>query len=133
MGHVDFMAAVSGLPSTHVFDLEMPGTLDAKRRLAFPFARKLTREPETITKADVDALHAEFTDKQIVQLIFAICHFNTMNRLALGFGVPLEGTNVFAPPTKAASGAAGKPAADPTAKPASPPVPPPSTPKPNQG
>jgi len=115
MGHVDYMAAVGGLPSTHVFDLEMPGTLDAKRRLAFPFAKKLSREPETITKADVDALRAEFTDPQIVQLIFAVCHFNTMNRLALGFGVPLEETNVFAPPAKGAK----KP-------PASPPVPEPS-------
>jgi hypothetical protein len=133
MGHVDFMAAVGGLPSNHVFDLEVPGTLDAKRRLAVPVARKLTREPETITKADVDALRPEFNDKQIVQLVFAICHFNTMNRLALGFGVPLEETNVFAPPAKAAGGGAAKPAADPTAKPASPPVPPPSTSKPNQG
>ena len=125
MGHVDFMAAVSGLPSNHVFDLEVPGTLDAKRRLAFPFARKLSREPETITKADVDALRPEFDDKQIVQLIFAICHFNTMNRLALGFGVPLEQTNVFAPPAKAAASGAGGAAGKPT----SPPVPPPSEPK----
>ncbi len=123
MGHVDFMAAVGGLPNTYVYDLEKPGSLDAKRRLAFPFARKLSREPETITRADVDALRPEFTDKQIVQLIFAICHFNTMNRLALGFGVPLETTNVFAPPAKAAGSAAGKPA--------SPPVPPPSEPKPS--
>ena len=71
----------------------------------------------------MDALRAEFTDAQIVQLIFAICHFNTMNRLALGFGVPLEETNVFAPPAKPAGHPAGKPAA-------SPPVPPPSTKKP---
>ena len=112
MGHVDFIAAVSGLPSTHVFDLEIPGTLDAKRRLAFPFAKKLSRTPEALTREDVQALRAEFSEAQIVQLVFAVCHFNTMNRLAHAFGVPLESTNVFAPPPKAKDG-----------PPASPPVP----------
>jgi alkylhydroperoxidase family enzyme len=101
MGHVDFMATVSGLPSGHVFDLEKPGTLDARRRLAMTFARKLTKEPAQIRQADIDALKAELTEKEIVQLVFAICHFNTMNRLADAFGVPLEKTNVFAQKPKA--------------------------------
>jgi hypothetical protein len=122
MGHVDFMAAVGGLPSTHVFDLEKPGTLDAKRRLAMPFARKLTKTPAEIRKADVDALKAEFTEKQIVQLVFAVCHFNTMNRLADAFGVPLEATNVFAQKRKPTAAAAGAQPASPE-KPAQPEVP----------
>ena len=126
MGHVDFMAAVSGLPSTHVFSLEQPGSLDARRRLALPFARKLTREPAQIRQADIDALKAEFTEKEIVQLVFAICHFNTMNRLADAFGVPLEKTNVFAQKSKAAGSAAkdaGAQAPEGAAPPKQPPIP----------
>ena len=110
MGHVDFMSAVAGSPSSHVFDLEMERLLDPRRRLALPFARKLTRTPEDVGPADIQALRAQFRDEQIVQLVFAICHFNTMNRLADAFGVPLEKTNVFAPPPK-------KPAAEPQAPP----------------
>lgn len=96
MGHVDYMAAVGGLPTSHVFDLERPDTLDPRRRAALAFARKLTRSPAQVSKADVDALRAELSEKEVVQLVFAICHFNTMNRLADAFGVPLEPTNVFA-------------------------------------
>lgn len=100
MGHVDFMAAVGGLPSSHVFDLESGKGLDKRQQAALPFARKLTRTPEAITADDIERLRVQFSDKQIVQLVFAICHFNTMNRLAHAFGVPLESTNVFAPPPK---------------------------------
>jgi alkylhydroperoxidase family enzyme len=97
MGHVDFMAAVAGLPPSHVFDLETRPPADPVRAVVFPFARQLTRAPETIERADVQRLQQHLTDDQIVQLVFAVCHFNTMNRLADAFGVPLESTNVFAP------------------------------------
>jgi hypothetical protein len=124
MGHVDFMAAVAGLPPTHVFDLETKAPSDPKRAVVFPFARKLTRAPETIEKADIEALRKELTDEQIVQLVFAVCHFNTMNRLADAFGVPLEKTNVFAPNRPAGAKPASTSEEKPAAMPAVPPVPP---------
>jgi hypothetical protein len=111
MAHVDFMAAVAGLPSTHVFDLESEAKLDARRQVALPFARKLTRTPEAVGPADIQLLRAQFDDKQIVQLVFAVCHFNTMNRLADAFGVPLEPTNVFAAPPKRPDAVKPEPAA----------------------
>ncbi len=98
MGHVQYMAAVADLPPSYVFELEALEKKDPRRRVAFPFARKLTREPESVSQADIDSLRTAFTDKEIVQLVFAICHFNTMNRLADAFGVPLEKTNVFKRP-----------------------------------
>ncbi|MEO7594269.1 MAG: hypothetical protein ABI134_23860, partial [Byssovorax sp.] len=63
----------------------------------FSYARKLTRAPETITRADVDALRPWFSDAQIVELAFAVCRYSTMNRLAEAFGSPLETINVFDP------------------------------------
>jgi alkylhydroperoxidase family enzyme len=96
MGHVHYSAAVAGLSDTsHFADLERGEGLDPRRRLALPFARKLTRAPDTVGRADIEALRAEFTDEEIVNLVFAVCHYNTMNRLAHAFGVPLERTNPF--------------------------------------
>jgi alkylhydroperoxidase family enzyme len=115
MGHVQYMAAVAGLPESHVFEVEQGSRLDARRKLALPFARKLTREPENVVRADVEALKAEFTDGEIVQLAFAICHFNTLNRLAEAFGVPLERENYLVPvprPTAAEGPSRDAPSAD---------------------
>ncbi|HEX5138252.1 MAG TPA: hypothetical protein VFY93_14845 [Planctomycetota bacterium] len=70
---------------------------DPRRQAIFGFARKLSREPASITREDVDALRPYLKDAQIVELVLAVCRFNTMNRLADAFGVPLERENVFAP------------------------------------
>jgi hypothetical protein len=101
MGHVRYMAAVAGLPDERVFEVEAKRGLDERTRLALPFARKLTLRPESVEREDVEALRAAFSDAEIVQLVFAVCHFNTMNRLADAFGVPLEPTNVFREPWQA--------------------------------
>jgi uncharacterized protein YciW len=98
MGHVKYMAAVADLPPAYVYELADLEKSDPRRRVAFPFARKLTKSPKDVEQADIDTLRTAFTDREIVQLVFAICHFNTMNRLADAFGVPLERTNVFQRP-----------------------------------
>ena len=109
MGHGVFSSAVAGVSEKHVFETESPERLDARRKVVFPFARKLTRAPSKITREDIDALRKEFKDKEIVELVFAICRYNTMNRLADAFGVPLEAVNVFAPPAKPKTGDKPKP------------------------
>jgi len=58
----------------------------------------MTLDPSGITGADIGALREHLNDPQIVELCLAICRYNTMNRLADAFGVPLERENVFAPP-----------------------------------
>ena len=122
MGHVHYMAAVAGLSTSHVHEVESGWALDARRKAALPFARKLTRTPQDIVRADVDALRKVFSEAEVVQLVFAICHFNTMNRLADAFGVPLEAGNVFgkgddrrvSPVAPAGTGVKPPPAAKPT-------------------
>lgn len=137
MGHVHYMAAVAGLSTSHVHEVESGWALDARRRAALPFARKLTRTPEKIAQADVDALRKVFSEDEVVQLVFAVCHFNTMNRLADAFGVPLEAGNVFGKGDDrkvypvAPAGTGGKPPPPPPAPaPAAKPDPKPSVPTP---
>src|SRR5262245_58510142 len=102
MGHVVMTSELSGVPEQKVLRIEE--NPDPMRRAVFAFARKVSREPASITREDVDALRPYFNDTQIVELGCAVCRHNTMNRLADAFGVPLEKENVFAPPPKAAVG-----------------------------
>jgi len=106
MGHVVMTSELAGVAEHDVLCIEEAS--DPQRRAIFAFARKLSREPASITRGDVDALRPYLEDAQIVELVFAVCRFNTMNRLADAFGVPLERENVFAPPKKEAR----KPAAE---------------------
>ncbi|MFI5403242.1 MAG: carboxymuconolactone decarboxylase family protein [Planctomycetota bacterium] len=89
---------LSGVPEHDVLCIEE--TRDPQRAAVFAFARKVSREPAAITSEDVDSLRPYLKDAQIVELVFAVCRYNTMNRLADAFGVPLEKDNVFAPPAK---------------------------------
>jgi alkylhydroperoxidase family enzyme len=107
MGHVLFTSAVADVPAEEILDLEAKEKADPKRAAVYAFARKLTLTPGEMTRADADRLREHVTDEQIVELVLAVCRYNTMNRLAEGLGVPLERTNVFAPPA-AASGAAAE-------------------------
>jgi alkylhydroperoxidase family enzyme len=112
MGHVVMTSELAGVPEHAVLSIEADP--DPVREAVFAFARKVTLEPASVRRGDVDALRPHFTDAQIVELVLAICRYNTMNRLADAFGVPLEKENVFAP-------AKGKGRAPGTPKPKAPP------------
>ena len=50
-----------------------------------------TREPASITRADLDALRAEgWDDRAILDLNQVVVYFNYVNRIANGLGVRLE-------------------------------------------
>jgi hypothetical protein len=95
----------------------------AYERLAFRYAAKLSREPATVSSADLDSLVATFGPDRATDLIWYTAWCNYMTRVADGFQLPLERENVFAPPppkdteSGAKSGAGEKPAADPAKKP----------------
>lgn len=110
MGHMVMTFELQGVPEKDVLCIEE--TKDPKRRAIFAYARKASREPESITREDVQSLRPYLTDAQIVELDLAVCRFCTMNRLAHAFGVPLEKENVFAPPAKGKGKAAGTPGTD---------------------
>ncbi len=107
MGHVVMTSELAGVAEHQVLCIEQ--TTDPRRQAIFAFARKVSREPASVTRADVDSLRPYLKDAQIVELVFAVCRYNTMNRLADAFGVPLEKENVFAPPRKKKGKAAETP------------------------
>ncbi len=55
------------------------------------YAARLTQEPASITRADLDALRAEsWDDRAILDLNQVVAYFNYVNRIANGLGVRLE-------------------------------------------
>jgi len=60
-------------------------------QVLFEFADKLTREPWTMTEADIERLrHEGWTDEHISDAVQIIGYFNYINRVADGLGVDLE-------------------------------------------
>lgn len=64
--------------------------LTAREKTAVLFARKLTAEPGSITKADYDALRAEFGQPGAMEVLMQVCNFAFMNRFTDGLRLPSE-------------------------------------------
>jgi len=63
----------------------------ARERALLRYAARLTREPASITRADLDALRAEgWDDRAVLDLNQVVAYFNYVNRIANGLGVRLE-------------------------------------------
>ncbi|MEJ8569799.1 carboxymuconolactone decarboxylase family protein [Elongatibacter sediminis] len=66
--------------------------LDAAQCAGLRYARRLTREPESITQADIDALRtAGLEDGQIVEINQVAAYFAYANRTVSGLGASAEG------------------------------------------
>lgn len=65
--------------------------LEPQDKAMIDFALKLTREPWTVKKDDVEFLQQYgFSEEQVVDIVLIICTFNFMDRLADGLGVELD-------------------------------------------
>ncbi len=63
----------------------------ARERALLRYAVRLTREPASVTRADLDAVRAEgWDDRAILDLNHVVAYFNYVNRIADGLGVRLE-------------------------------------------
>jgi hypothetical protein len=104
MGHSEMLLAVAGLDENGVKARAMRladgewSDFPAADREAFRFARKLTAQPWNVTDADVGALTAAFGRERALDVIWHVAWGNYMTRIADAFQLPLETTNVFAPP-----------------------------------
>ena len=55
------------------------------------FAEKLTLQPSTITKLDIDTLsNYDLSDKEISEIVQIVSYFNYINRVADGLGLETE-------------------------------------------
>jgi uncharacterized peroxidase-related enzyme len=67
--------------------------LSPEDRAMIDFALKLTRQPWTASREDIEFLQQYgFSEEQVVDIVLITCTFNFMNRLADGLGVELDDT-----------------------------------------
>ena len=65
--------------------------LTARERALTDYAVKLTREPASTSRTDLEDLRAHgLGDKELLELVHIIGYFNHVNRLADALGVDLE-------------------------------------------
>jgi AhpD family alkylhydroperoxidase len=64
--------------------------LTPPERTAVLFARKLTRDPVSVTDADYAILHTEFGDRGASDVVLQTCAFAFMNRFTDGLRLPSE-------------------------------------------
>ena len=65
--------------------------LEPRRTAMLEYAEKLTREPATVARADVEMLRrAGFSDPGILAIAEVTSYFAYVNRIADGLGVALE-------------------------------------------
>ena len=65
--------------------------LNARERAMVGYAAKLTRDPASVTRGDVDGLRdAGLSDREILDVAQAAAYFAYANRIVLGLGAELE-------------------------------------------
>jgi hypothetical protein len=106
MGHSEMLLAVAGLEELglkkRVARLASGDwrAFPANERVGLHLARKLTRTPWEVAKADLDALTAHVGLEQAIDSVWYIGWCNYMTRVADAFQIPLERDNVFRPPSE---------------------------------
>src|SRR5687768_13826003 len=106
MGHSEMLLAVAGLSERQVKERAKQladgdwAEFPPAERTAFAFAHRISKEPATITAAEVRKLVAAFGPNRTVDLVWYGAWCNYMTRVADAFQLPLETTNVFAPAKK---------------------------------
>ena len=114
MGHSEMLLAVAGLKDDEIKSRTKRlasgdwSDFAPAERQAFQFAHKLSSKPAALTEKELRALTDTFGRHRAIDLIWYGAWCNYMTRVADAFQLPLEKTNVFAPPPKGRKGETGK-------------------------
>ncbi len=101
MGHSEMLLAVAGLDAKSLDERTRTlasgdwSSLDPADRFAFALAKKLAKEPWSMTDEDRQGLIAHYGLERALDILWwnARCHY--MTRVADAFQIPLERENVF--------------------------------------
>lgn len=101
LGHQESKLATAGVPEELIAALDgggdAPGFDDAQRA-AFAFVQKLTRRPDTVVAADIDALRPHYSDRQILEIVLTCAENNAMNRWTGPLAIPQESFRDYTTP-----------------------------------
>jgi hypothetical protein len=109
MGHSEMLLAVAGLDKDALEERTRRlasgdwTSFPPGERAAFAFARKQSREPWSITPADMRGLIDHFGLERALDVLWWACRCHYMTRVADAFQISLERANVFQKPAQDAS------------------------------
>lgn len=91
LGHQEHKLKLAGLTDDQIGALDRNWeTLDPRTRKGVELARKMTVLPFSMSDRDVAALKSEYSDSEIVELVYSIARFNSMNRWTDSMGLPQD-------------------------------------------
>ena len=91
LGHQEVKLAMAGVAEDEIaaLDADWAGFTDAERA-AMDFTRKVTLRPHEVGEKDVDALRRHYDDAQLIELIYTVSFFNSVNRWTDSLGLPQD-------------------------------------------
>ncbi len=107
MGHCQMLMEVAGLDKYGIAERTRRLASDdwsafpPEEQRAFAYARKLTKTPWDLTRADYETLVNDLGPKRAFATFWWLCRGLYMTRVSDGFQLPLERENVFADPKPA--------------------------------
>lgn len=91
LGHQEHKLHDSGLSDKQIAWLDYDWTqLDPMVRKGAAIAKSMTLTPHQLTPRDVEQLRPELSDPQIIELVYTLAMFNSVNRWTDALGIPQD-------------------------------------------
>lgn len=91
LGHQEHKLNNLGFSDKEIALLDYDWTkLDSKVIKAISLAKKITLMPHKITDEDIENLNPEFNNEQIIELVYTVSMFNSVNRWTDAMGLPQD-------------------------------------------
>lgn len=91
LGHQEHKLHDAGLSDRQIALLDYDWKqLDPMLQKGVQLAKQMTLSPHSITSKDIEALRPDLTDPQIIDLVYTIAMFNSVNRWTDALGIPQD-------------------------------------------
>lgn len=91
LGHQEHKLKLAGFSDDQLGALDRDwDSLQPRERLAVELARKMTLLPFALSDQDTAKLKSHFSDEEIIDLVYSIARFNSMNRWTDSMGLPQD-------------------------------------------
>lgn len=93
LGHQEHKLSAIGMSDDEIAMLDYDwDRLPPKLQASLALARKMTIEPWSVSKVDVDTLREFYSENEIIELVYTISMFNSVNRWTDALGIPQDQT-----------------------------------------
>lgn len=100
LGHQEVKLQAAGVSDDRLAALDADWSeFKPAEAAAFAFVKKLSRTPQDVNEADIEALRRRFNDREILDILFSTGNYVAMTRWTGGLAIPQEDHRVYLTPT----------------------------------